>query len=229
VKASKAYSQDLADRYDYRHFGGASGQRILQRDTAALAALIGPAGGLILDIPSGTGVYTQALHERGYTLIAADASAPMLEITGRQSTAPRVLCDIYHLPFAERSLDTTVTLRLLSHFPKTQLLPMLQELRRAVKPGGRIIFDSFRWTPRRWPLFRRFVEQSFIYVIPDAEMQDLVEQAGLKTVAKQHLYLFSPIWLRKLPLLLVRGLELVEGLIPKSWRLRVFWAVTPEG
>lgn len=228
MRTSKAYSQDLVDQYDHKHFGGASGRVVLQRDINALVALTGPKPGPILDIPSGTGVYAQALHQRGYVIIAADASAPMLEITARRLQAPRVLCDIYHLPFKDSSVTTTTTLRLLSHFPQNQLLPMLQELRRVVSSGGRVVFDTFRWTPRRWPILRRFVEQSFIYVISDLEMERIIAEADLRVGNKLALYLFSPIWLRKLPLLVVHALSFLERLVPKAWRLRVFWAVTPD-
>jgi len=228
MKATKAYTRDLAEAYDRRHFGGRSGQYILQRDVDALVSLIDPSPGVLVDIPSGTGVYVSALKKQGLTTIAADASWPMLEITGHRTLAPRVLCDIYHLPFKSQSLKTTTTIRLLSHFPKEQLPPMLKELSRVLKPQGRAIFDSFRWTPRRWPLLRHFIEQSYIYVIDDRAMQTIIEEAGLEIADIRCLYIFSPIWLRKLPLVLLRALVWVETLVPKPWRLRVFWAATPS-
>lgn len=225
LRTQKAYSKELAERYDLRHFGGKSGHHILQKDSAALAALLPPPPGLVLDIPCGTGIYTARFATYGYDLVAADASSPMLEITGqRGASTPRTLCSIHQLPFADNTFDATMTLRLFSHFEPNDVVRGLVELRRVIKPGGRVIFDTFRWTPRRWPVLRRFVAQSYIYEIASADVQKLIQEAGLRTVATKTCYLFSPIWQRKLPYILLRTLTALETLLPDRLLLREFWA-----
>ncbi len=225
----RAYSRDLSERYDRHHFGGRSGQFILRRDCGTLDALLPPAPGRILDIPCGTGVYTEHLAGRGYDVTAADASQPMLDITGqRQTGATPKLCSIFDLPFDDGAFDATITLRLFSHFDRGEIGRALAELRRVIRPGGRVIFDSFRWTPRRWPLLRRFVAQSYIYEIAPAEVETLIREAGLRKVETATRYLFSPIWQRKLPYPALRALAAVEKRLPDRWLLRTFWACTRD-
>jgi ubiquinone/menaquinone biosynthesis C-methylase UbiE len=229
INLDKAYSKDLSEIYDRGHFGGRSGQLILRRDCQALDALLPRAPGRILDIPCGTGVYTQHLAAQGYVVTAADASQPMLDITGqRQTGATTELCSIFDLPFDDGAFDATVTLRLFSHFTRPETAQALRELRRVIRPGGRVIFDSFRWTPRRWPVLRRFVAQSYIYEIAPAEVETLVREAGLRVVGTETRYLFSPIWQRKLPYVLLRVLSTVESRLPDRWLLRTFWACTKD-
>ncbi len=229
MSTQKAYSQELAERYDRRHFGGRSGYYILQKDCAALAALLPPAPGRVLDIPCGTGVYTEQLVGLGYQVVAADASEPMLAIAaGRGTGAETRLCSIHDLPFDDNAFDATVTLRLFSHFTRQETLQGLRQLRRVIAPGGRVIFDSFRWTPRRWLLLRRFMAQSYIHEMAPAEVESLIQEAGLRKVAAETRYLFSPIWQRKLPYAVLRALTAVESRLPDRWRLRTFWACTKD-
>ena len=158
MKMHKVYLTRI-EQYEYRHFGGGGGQYVFQKDCAALEFLLEISRGLILDIPCGTGVYSERFKERGCEVVAADASLPMLKKTGqRQGDVPRVLCDIHRLPFRDDAFDAMMTIRLFQHYPKDDVTRILQELRRAIKPGGRVIFDTFRWTPRRWPVFQRFLK-----------------------------------------------------------------------
>ena len=224
-----AYSQSLAAAYDGRHFGGRSGRFILHKDCAALAALLPPAPGMILDIPCGTGVYTEQLVSLGYDVIAADVSAPMVRITTRRARRTATsLCSIHHLSFASDAFDATVTLRLFSHFSRDETAQALGELHRVIKPGGRVIFDSFRWTPRRWPVLRRFIAQDTIREIALADAATLIQKTGLRVVATQTHYLFSPIWQRKLPYPVLAALTGVETHLPDRWLLRTFWACTKD-
>ena len=176
---NKAYSQDLVEVYDRRHFGGRSGQFILRQDCRALEALLPPAPGLVLDIPCGTGIYSAHLVSLGYTVVAADVSEPMLKLAaGRVNKVATKRSNIHDLTFAEGTFDATVTLRLFSHFSPEETAQALCELRRVIRPGGRVIFNSFRWTPRRWPILRRFVAQDYIHEIAPAQVETLIRGAG---------------------------------------------------
>lgn len=224
----RAYDQALADAYDQRHFGGRSGQLVLRKDLAALAALLPPAPGRLLDIPCGTGIYTAQLAGLGYAVVPADASAAMLVVVGQRGLAGARLCSIHELPFAAGTFDGTVTLRLFSHFTHGEIAQALSELRRVIRPGGRMVFDTFRWTPRRWPVVRRFVAQEHIHEIAPAQVERLIGEAGLRIVTVETRYLFSPIWQRKLPYGMLKALTAVETRLPDRWLLRTFWACTRD-
>lgn len=103
---------------------------------------------------------------------------------------------------------------------------MLHELKRVVTPGGRVVFDTFRWTPRRWPLLRRFLEKEEMYVYSHNNVEAMIRAVGLNKCQQISLYLFSPIWQRKLPLWILLVLGMVEAAIPQGWLLRTFWACT---
>lgn len=226
--ADKAYAADLAERYDRVHFGGRSGRYILQKDCQALGLLLPPPPCRVLDIPCGTGIYAAELEELGYQIVAADASLPMLQLAGGRGLATRTLCDVNALPFEDNSLDAVITLRLFSHFDVAEMRRGLRELGRVIKPGGRVIFDSFRWTPRRWPLLRRFAAQNHIHEIAPGEVAAMVRSVGLQVVDTETRYLFSPIWQRKLPYPLLRALTVLESALPDRSLLRTFWACTKE-
>ncbi len=230
MRPETAYtSQALLQSYDDRHFGGPTGRYIFDRDCAALDALLGNRVGLLLDVPCGTGVYAQRFQANGHRVIAADASLPMLGIAGRrQENLPRVLCDINHLPFGDGVFDAVMTIRLFQHFPAEDVARALKELGRIIKPDGLVIFDTFRWTPRNIPPFCWFLDRSPMYVWSPGDVHHFLQSAALRKVGTVSLYLFSPIWQRKLPLLIVRVLRAIEKILPSRWLLRTFWACTRD-
>ena len=151
----------------------------------------------------------------------------MLEIAvQRQDGVLGVLCDINHLPFKDNAFGVVLTLRLFQHYPAEDVGRMLHELKRAMRPGGHVVFDTFRWTPRRWPLFRRFLEKSEMYVYSHRNVEKMLQSVGLSKVQRISLYLFSPIWHRKLPMWVLCILGVVEAVVPQAWLLRTFWACT---
>lgn len=229
MRAPKAYTEALSQAYDERHFGGKSGQHILERDCRALWSLLDGTYSYVLDVPCGSGIYSQMMADRGHRVVAADASLPMLELVRRLGRAESTVhSDIEHLPFPDDSFDATVTLRMFSHCPKDAVVRGLRELGRVIRPGGRVIFDTFRWTPRRWPLARRVLDQNCIYVISPREVEKSIEDAGLLKIESRSLYIFSPLLQRRMPFMLVRGFTALEALLPPPWRLRTFWACTKE-
>lgn len=219
----------MAEQYDRRHFGGKSGRHILRQDCEAIAGILPPPPGRVLDIPCGTGIYAEQLIGLGYRVFVTDASGAMLQLTAqRLDGAEPGVCGIHELPFRDDFFDATLTLRLFSHFDTDEIVRGLRELCRVIKPGGRVIFDTFRWTPRRWPVLRRLIAQSFIYESAPCEVETMIHESGLHKVESETRYLFSPIWQRKLPYPCLRVLSAAEGMLPGHWLLRTFWACTKD-
>ncbi|MGW6690847.1 methyltransferase domain-containing protein [Streptomyces sp. NPDC054961] len=107
----------------------------------AMMALAGDvAGRRVLDAGCGSGPLTAALRDRGAVVTGIDASARMVALAGRRLGADADLhvVDLRdRLPFADGAFDDVVASLVLHYLEDWG--PTLAELRRVLKPGGRLI------------------------------------------------------------------------------------------
>ena len=110
-------------------------------------------GDRVLDVAAGTGVSTAELGRGGVRAVACDFSLGMLRAGRahrRRRTLPFVAGDAMHLPFADAAFDAAVIsfgLRNVADVAAT-----LREMRRVVRPGGRLVICEFGRP--RWRAFR---------------------------------------------------------------------------
>jgi demethylmenaquinone methyltransferase/2-methoxy-6-polyprenyl-1,4-benzoquinol methylase len=97
-------------------------------------------GEKILDLAAGTGVSTVAFARTGAWCVAADFSIGMLR-GGAAREVPKVAADAMRLPFADDSFDAVTVVFGIRNFHHT--LTALQEMRRVIKPGGRLLVCEF--------------------------------------------------------------------------------------
>ena len=140
----------VARRYDITNDVLALGQTRLWR-RAAVNALRPQPGERIVDLAAGTGTSSVPLAAAGAFVIPCDFSLGMLAVgRERQPGLPFVAGDALHLPFADRSLDAiTISFGLRN---TADPLAALEEMRRVVRPGGRLVVCEFShpaWTPFR--------------------------------------------------------------------------------
>ena len=98
------------------------------------------AGRRILDAGCGSGPLSAALRDRGAVVTGLDASAGMLQLARRRlgPGADLILADLGSpLPFGDGAFDDVVA-ALVLHYFQDWTAP-LAELRRVLKPGGRLI------------------------------------------------------------------------------------------
>ena len=98
------------------------------------------AGRRILDAGCGSGPLSAALRDRGAVVTGLDSSAGMLELARRRlgDDADLHLADLGHpLPFPDGAFDDVVA-SLVLHYLEDWTAP-LAELRRVLRPGGRLI------------------------------------------------------------------------------------------
>ena len=113
--------RSVAEGFDALRFSGPIGQFLLQAQEALLVEALSPVEGRrVLDVGTGTGRAAIGLAQRGASVVGVDASAEMLRVASARvrEVAPRVtlgLADAHALPFADRSVDAAVSLRVLMH------------------------------------------------------------------------------------------------------------------
>ncbi|QLG48482.1 class I SAM-dependent methyltransferase [Natrinema halophilum] len=101
--------------------------------------------GHLLDIGCGAGRTTHELVEMGYTVTGIDVSKPMIDrARAHLRDVPLALGDAATLPFADSSFDYVLfSFNGIDYLqPEEQRLRALAEIRRVLRPGGRVAFNS---------------------------------------------------------------------------------------
>lgn len=129
--------QTVAESYMKRRFSSAKGRTENELTRAALSRALNEIGGarVVLDLPCGTGRFTQFFLERGYRYVGADVSMEMIRVLrmGQNNEAPApsvVRCDAEHLPFKDNAFDYVASVRFLNHLPRAVREKTLGEMRR---------------------------------------------------------------------------------------------------
>jgi demethylmenaquinone methyltransferase/2-methoxy-6-polyprenyl-1,4-benzoquinol methylase len=135
----------IAGRYDLMNLLMSGGlDRFWRRRTAIAAAL--PAGGLALDVGTGTGdlAFELARSAPGARVIGLDYTAAMLARAPGKAVAQALSArtgwvrgDGQRLPFADGTFDAVTSAFVLRNF--ADLGGALVEMARVVKPGGRVV------------------------------------------------------------------------------------------
>jgi len=127
----------IADRYDDTRGGPARGR--LYAD--ALGPLFAR-DGRTLELGVGTGVVAVELRDRGRDVVGVDLSEPMLRRAQERLGARVALADVQRLPLADACVDDAYAcwvLHLVSDVAAT-----LAEIRRVLRPGGRLVVITSR-------------------------------------------------------------------------------------
>ena len=109
-------------------------------------------GERVLEVGCGTGVLWRENAERipaGLSLTLTDLSPGMLEqarvrLAGLQPVPELRIADVQALPFADASFDAAIANHMLYHVPDRA--KALSELRRVLRPGGRLFATTYPWT-----------------------------------------------------------------------------------
>ena len=101
----------------------------------------------VLEVAVGTGLVHARLARRlggSELLVGVDLAPRMLQVTRRQVPGARLArADARRLPFASESFDLVWASYLLDLIPAEEMTPLLQEFRRVLCAGGRMVLVNF--------------------------------------------------------------------------------------
>lgn len=147
--------EQLANRYDawYATPIGAWADR---HEVAVIFRLLAvQPGERLLDLGTGTGRYALVAAQQRARVVGVDTSPAMLEFARTRSAGQSVhlvRANAMRLPFADASFDVALAVTSLCFVADP--LTLLHEVRRVVKPGGRLVIGELnRWS--LWALVRR--------------------------------------------------------------------------
>jgi len=132
------------DRWDSRHATNESRDMPPEGTLQWLGRTDARHGSLALDLACGKGRHTRALLDAGYRVVAADISRVALSAlratTAREQPLMLIQLDVEAWPFVEASFDLIVQIDFLDR-------AALALIKRAVKPGGLLLIDTFAGPP----------------------------------------------------------------------------------
>jgi ubiquinone/menaquinone biosynthesis C-methylase UbiE len=164
------------------HFGR---ERAFRHEVLRLAALT--PGESVLDVGCGTGTLAIAAKERlvaGGSVHGIDASPEM--IARARAKAKRRRLDIVFenavaeaLPFPNARFDVVLSTIMLHHLPRKIREQAAREIRRVLKPEGRVVIVDFEDSGKRNGLIRHFRRHRHGHVNVD-EMLATLAETGLR-------------------------------------------------
>jgi 2-polyprenyl-3-methyl-5-hydroxy-6-metoxy-1,4-benzoquinol methylase len=184
----------IAERYDRERFSSLSGRLFdaLEKRALRKAFRETPAGGVVLDLPCGTGRLAETLLELGHQVIGVDISPAMLEVARRklQRFGTRFKTsagDVHELAGAGIAIgDVALCARVLMHFPLSQQVDFLRDV--AILAKGTVVFSQSLSTS--YQRARRQVKRLLqnqppaMFPLTEAELATLLKGAGLREVRR---------------------------------------------
>lgn len=217
---------DIVQRYDRWRFASAGGRYVNQRELDAIAGMLAdvPRDGGVLDLPCGTGRLLERLQREGFRrLEGADNSQAMLDASRARCGADVSFSqrDAFATGFDDASFAAVVSLRFFFHWPDPA--PLLNEFSRVLRPGGHLVFDTLRRSPRsRGALVQKLLGGK-LWTLSDDAVRAAVSAAGLEVVRSEAMLLLPSLAYRGLFGPAVRVVDGLEARLPDAARTKVVW------
>ena len=140
-------------------------------------ALAPKRGESILDLGCGTGADLERVLalRRGVTLVGLDCSETMLRKAEtrlsrslKRATVALVAGDAgQRLPFPSKSFNAVYSAELMECLPADKQARLLREVRRVLKPGGRVLFEHTDWDTQVWNASDKMLERKLVHAFCD--------------------------------------------------------------
>jgi ubiquinone/menaquinone biosynthesis C-methylase UbiE len=177
-------------RYDFITSFLFAGRRRQSFRELAIAAGVRP-GDRVLDVGCGTGYFArmiaEAVGQKG-SVVGIDAAPEMIaHAASRLRSAANLTFEVGSasaLSFADSTFDVVVSSLTMHHLDRADQLPAVGEMRRVLKPGGRLLIAEFQ--APKGPLWRAFLGPSGLAAMAHAvpHVEALVAEAGLAQIER---------------------------------------------
>lgn len=227
AQKERYYSDEKVVRdYDHVRFRRGGGQFVAEREETVIRELIAlmelPPGAKALDCPVGTGRLLPVLQQCGLEPSAADISQTMLDAAARYAPVQSIRASADALPLEDASVQLWLMSRFAFHF--ADLRPFFREAARVLAPGGWLLFDIYRWTPRSWiPGEQRWLGGR-THTHPRALVVGWLEECGFEVVHERPAFLLAPYLYGWMPAFLPRWLERASDRIAPRWKTKSYLA-----
>ena len=207
---------DVAGSYDLLRFRSAAGKLTHLRELGVLKASFRPAERL-LELGCGTARLLKALNGDGFEVIGLDQSEAMLRAGGLEPGPRALVGDVRNIPLPDGSVDGAYTFRMTNHLP--DLRPFLGECFRVLRPGGRLVFDTMRWSILRADWARWGGKN---HPVSDRTARAWLERTGFLVESVEPLFPVGPYLIAGMPERLARWL-LKPGMVLGSAHAIAVW------
>lgn len=150
-------------------------------------------GMVVLDVGCGTGAQLARYRATGCTLIGVDPSLAMVGVArARLGAEARIeIGDASRLPYADLSVDLALSSMMLHELAGPTRAAVLQEIRRVLKPAGRLVVFDYHTGPLRFP--RGWLNAPFILAAERLAGRDhyrhqreFLAEGGTPVIAPRH-------------------------------------------
>ena len=148
----------------------------LSREDAAIIRRRMPDANRILDVGCGRGDFVELCRHEFQAGLGLDSQAAAARIC-RSQGLPFVLADAERLPFAGSSLDVVRAKEIIEHLQDP--LPMLKEIRRALRPGGLFVAHVPTQFSALYPVTNFWDDYTHVRPLTRLGVRRLLEDAGL--------------------------------------------------
>jgi SAM-dependent methyltransferase len=191
---------EVAQSYDAIRFKSAAGQFAHEAEMAAIKDSFAPDEKLI-ELGCGTARLLKALVGQGWDVLALDQSEAMLRAGGLEPGPRVLLADVSRIPLPAGAVDGAFSFRMTNHFP--DLRPLFSECRRILRPGGRFVFDTMRWSALQVDWLHQGGRN---FPVSDRQTAAWLKETGFEVERVEPLFPVGPYLLSGMPLPLAKWL-----------------------
>jgi ubiquinone/menaquinone biosynthesis C-methylase UbiE len=207
----------VARRYEEVRFGSPAGRLTQELELSALRRAFRP-DAKVVELACGTGRLLRALLAEGRDVWGMDQSPEMLAAGGEGLRGRSSVGDAFDPPLPEASFDGAYCLRFTNHF--ADLSGFFRSCARILRPGGRLVFDSMRWSLLAWDCAALGGRN---HCPGDARVAQWLAQAGFAVESVEPLFPVGPYLIGRLPLALARILLRSRDLLPGRLQAVALW------